>query len=794
VQFSAGDVVSVRGGSWVVDQATPLADCTLLSLSAERPQGTRESCTLLLPFDRPVLSPRTTRIAAVRPRRWMRHFHFTIGDLRRHGHLSGTAEASIDILPFQLEPALALIEGVASRFLLADEVGLGKTVQAALMMAELQRRGWCERALILVPSGLRKQWADELKRRFDISSVIVDAEHISTLTHSLPQDINPWSVEPVAITSIDFVKQPEVLHGLRGLVWDILIVDEAHHAASGSLRYDAVAMLARRSRHVVLLTATPHAGDAEAYRAMCDLGKTEPRDPILLFRRTRQQAGLPRARHVHLLSVRLTSEETEMHRLLDSYVAGLWRIGQATDSQEVRLVATVLRKRSFSSAHSLAASVERRLSAISGEIPAPSQPSLLFDGDDGCDDEALHVSAPAFDRADEEGAVLQTILMAARRAEKDESKLRALKRLLRRVHEPVIVFTEYRDTLETLEREFRGDRKVSMIHGGQRPQDRRDAVNRFTGGTNDLLLATDAGAEGLNLHCRCRAVVNLELPWNPIRLEQRIGRVDRIGQARAVHAINLYADSTAESTVLASLVRRLDRIQASEIEVAASVITDAPLPARKDESQYTCTETVDLKVRACEEASRTFQARFRRKVGSGLLKGIVPVTRIRSRHLNAVGISTAHVIYAVRLRIANAAGRLVEDVVVPVAVRVPEGVVLAREVRSTAEQWLRQHRDAVVGFAADYGRQRAASIDRGTAEATKRAVRREHRISAVAAGEPAQIQPGLFDNRALSRQLAEERHHRTILDECAQRTSLIEGGATTVLAQEPQIELMLITC
>ena len=112
-----------------------------------------------------------------------------------------------------------------------------------------------------------------------------------------------------------------------------------------------------------------------------------------------------------------------------------------------------------------------------------------------------------------------------------------------------------------------------------------ESVRAFTTGAADVMIATDAGSEGLNLQGRCRLVVNLELPWNPIRLEQRIGRVDRIGQTRTVHAINLLADGTAERTVLANLLRRIDRIRMSEIDIAACVISQSeppphPLPLR----------------------------------------------------------------------------------------------------------------------------------------------------------------------------------------------------------------------
>ncbi|MEO7135291.1 MAG: SNF2-related protein, partial [Vicinamibacterales bacterium] len=232
MQFAAGDRVTARGERWVVVDATEHADCVVLNLSATE---ARRTCELLLPFDRPIRATAHSKIRAVTRRRWIRHLHAALSGLCTFGQLRDAAVAAIDILPFQLEPALALITGRASRFLLADEVGLGKTIQAGLMLAELRRRGWCERALILTPAGLRTQWADELKRRFDIQARVIDAAALSALSGSLPLDVNPWTVESVFITSVDFIKQPEVLRGLHRELWDLLIVDEAHQASAASL-------------------------------------------------------------------------------------------------------------------------------------------------------------------------------------------------------------------------------------------------------------------------------------------------------------------------------------------------------------------------------------------------------------------------------------------------------------------------------------------------------------------------------------------------------------------------------
>ena len=303
------------------------------------------------------------------------------------------------------------------------------------------------------------------------------------------------------------------------------------------------------------------------------------------------------------------------------------RLPESTGRRDIQLVAMVLGKRAFSSAWSLAASVERRLGAISGSLPAPAQWTLPFDLDADPADEAPYPVAPAFDRPDEESLILRQLLDTARRAQVDDRKLSALRRLLRRVQEPVIVFTEYRDTLEALASEVGRLRTTTTLHGGQTPQERREAVNAFTDGAADLLLATDAGAEGLNLQGRCRLVVNLELPWNPIRLEQRIGRVDRIGQTRTVHAINLFAEGTAESTVLAGLLRRLDRMHASEIEIAASVISRAAPPLRNAGATLEGgTETVDLKASARAEAARIKTTRTMRHAPSRADDDLLPVT------------------------------------------------------------------------------------------------------------------------------------------------------------------------
>jgi superfamily II DNA or RNA helicase len=794
MRFAAGDHVKVRGTRWVVDEMTTFGDCALLSLSALAPVHDARTCRLLLPFDRPVKLTGRVRAQVMAPRKWLQTLSGTLSRLRAFGQLRGAPRAAIDVLPFQLEPAIALVAGRASRFLLADEVGLGKTIQAGLMLAELQQRGWCERALILTPAGLRRQWADELERRFQIRAAIVDAPALSRLTGALPHDVNPWTVEPVAIASIDFVKQPEVLRGLRAQLWDMLVVDEAHQASVASRRYDAVQMLARRARHVVLLTATPHAGDDAAYAALCNLGRVFGDDPLVLFRRTRRQAGLERRRRVHLLGVALTARTLEMHRRLDTYLTRLWSIAGVRGRRDVQLTATVLSKRALSSAGALHASIERRLALLSGHA-APSQPALPFDADDDRSDEPPDGASAAFEDLDEERRVLVQILEAASAAVDEEPKISALRRLLRRVREPVVVFTEYRDTLDRLQRALGGSRAIATLHGGKSPQDRRDAVAAFTRGGVDLLLATDVGAEGLNLHERCRLVVNLELPWNPIRLEQRVGRVDRIGQQRTVHAVNLMARDTAEADVLARLVMRVDRIQASEIEIAESVIARAPLPPPQlDVLPEHHTERCDVAGRATAEAMRVQAVRRACSPLSDAPEGTVPCTLLRSVRSGSLALRSLdqRVIWFVLVRIANGAGRLIEEAMVPVATAAPRRSRL-KDLRPVLKGALTAQASPITEAVASIARERALALDRDCAGWSARALARERQLREAAVDDTGGlIQPGLFDGRAVkTRQLADE-DRRIVSGASLARTTLLDAAGTAVIASPPEIAFVLL--
>ena len=546
-----GARVRLRGESWSVVGHGRYDDCIALRLDAA---PDRLSRTFLLPFDR-VAPMGDRRLHIVSPRTWLRVFGaaaagtYPLGGLRH-------APSGIDLLPFQLEPALAVLRHGHPRLLIADDVGMGKTIEAAIVLRELSARADGFRALILVPAGLREQWRAELRGKFALEATIADAAWLRDSSRTLPPDINPWSPPGTYIASFDFVKRPEALRGLESERWDVVVIDEAHACTAPTDRRVAADAVARRAARVLLLTATPPttAADLEGLARIGAAGGA----PAPMLRRRREPAPQAKRSSV-LLAVRPMDLERKMHRLLERYTQLLW-LGSAGAAPQ-RLLGTVLRKRALSSAASLSRSLRRRQDLLAGRFTAGSLQLLLPLG--GLEEDPLDDCVPdsllaARGIGDPEGEErwLTRLISAADGAARAEAKTRTLLKLLRRVREPAIVFTEYRDTLEHLQVMLRtGGILACALHGGLAPEERRSTLSTFAHGDH-VLLATDTAAEGLNLQHRCRLVVHYELPWNPARMLQRAGRVDRLGQRRRVHETALVARDTAESLVLAPLVRR----------------------------------------------------------------------------------------------------------------------------------------------------------------------------------------------------------------------------------------------
>jgi superfamily II DNA or RNA helicase len=669
--------------------------------------------------------------------------------------LRAAARADLAIIPFQLEPALAVTSGDGCRLLIADDVGLGKTVQAGLIVAETVARAADARVLIVAPAGLRHQWSDELRSRFSLTPELLDAGGIARTGALLAPDVNPWSVHPIAITSIDYVKRPDVIRALEPLIWDVIVFDEAHTLGGRSDRAAAAAALAGRARCVVMLTATPHSGDEDMFARLCALGDLEGSFPLLTFRRTRADVGLPDARRSTLLRVRPTGAEIAAHVALAEYATLTAQHADGTETDAAAaLVIAILERRACSSAHSLARSLERRL-AILNERPdaGRDQLALPFLHPDDDDEPGAELGVFRLPSVAEERSRLERLCVLAHAASHDESKVHALRRFLKRSNQPAVVFTEYRDTLQHLAAAL-SDFDPLQLHGGLGSSERRSVVRQFTTGGGRVLLATDAASEGLNLQHRCRLVVNLELPWTPPRLEQRIGRVDRLGQQRRVHAVQLIAAGTCEEAAVSRFIARAHRISAA-LEERRATTQAAPSPLR------TLSEIESARLSIARELSA--DRHIRMAVDR-------PVVTIRRHARGRAGV------WAVRLPVVDTHGHLVFETIV--GLRDVRGVMnpdealtyvaaahhqemvadLSTRVRPSLELSLRRE-DAIIGvIRVRQGRLSAALLQRGLfdrrsdhAAAARAAilddvllksavhVQRLHRLDQVAADSPSVV-------------------------------------------------------
>ncbi len=757
-----GDCVRIRRERWRVADVTDADGCRTLRLRGLGPANLDEQRTLLGAFEViESLEGRAPSSWTTSTRRWRRACRLLLAAEGDWSALHCADTADLEVLPHQLEPALALVMGHGSRLLLADAVGLGKTIQAGLVIAELIARGAVEHVLLITPAGLRDQWDRELRERFGCAGTIVDLPGASALAARLPLGVNLWSTLPLAIASLDYVKRPEVLTSVRAQCWDLVVVDEAHMVTPDSERHAAVAALCASAAFVVLVTATPHSGDRRAFDALRMLG--ERGDPLLVFRRTRADVSLGVERRVHRLKIEPSAAELEMHAALERYAA-LVRQDRGEDDQDTGLLLTVLLKRALSSPESLRHSIARRLAVLAGPPDAGGSQMWLplhdESGEIDNSDEPPVLSRPALDDTSWEGRLLEELLGLAAGAVQGETKLHALRRLLRRLRrrgEAAIVFTEYRDTLLHLQRALAVD--ALLLHGGLSRSERMTAVETFTAGRCPLLFATDAGGEGLNLHHHCRCVIHVELPWNPARLEQRMGRVDRIGQGRTVHAFYLVARHHREIDMIDRLKGRVERARhdigitdplVSSRPESGDTVVGEPGDARRDE----------WRSQAREEAARIIRARWMRT--RPLDEVPAAARRLIARARGPLrAFLRGRVLLVIGLTAEDADGRQVASYIVP--------LLCERSTESSIRQGGAPDVPAIVGSPAVAAATAAAlercGIERSTlldhAAFWWRGLSRSGAIERAARLDAdALFQPGLFDRRAdrIRRPLHHARH------------------------------------
>lgn len=584
-----------------------------------------------------------------------------------HNELVSLAHARVDLKPHQVSVVHRVISSYPHRFMLCDEVGLGKTIEAAMVIKELRARGQARRVLILVPPGLMRQWQFELKSKFNERYAIYTQ---NTVRHLRDQGVlNPWTDSDSIIASHAWAAYSEDRRKeINSVDWDMIVVDEAHHARihkSGvsfaktnlfRLVEDLVADKAFSRRAALFVTATPLQLELYELYALIDM-----LNPVLFSsqqdfeRHIRDRAGLnqvverlrtdgiprnetarrqmvvdlvrylevsereaaemldtqspyeleQRLRARHRLSevmirnrkadtigfqprkafrweVELSPMEQQVQKLMQQVLDEGWRLQERTNQYAIGFLLVILQKLLASSSRALFTSLRKRRSRLEGPSVGLSPDEISEELEE--DSEASTVLADVAPEVEREIRQIDQVIALLEQIQVDSKALVLLENLGVLFNDnsnaKVLIFTEFRETQDMLEELLSRRWSVHKFHGQLAPEQKDAAVSRFRQGRGpQILISTEAGGEGRNFQF-CHHLVNYDLPWNPMRVEQRIGRLDRIGQEHPITIFNFHVRGTIESRILEVLERRI-RIFEQAVGSLDPILGEAETDIRK---------------------------------------------------------------------------------------------------------------------------------------------------------------------------------------------------------------------
>jgi SNF2 family DNA or RNA helicase len=489
--------------------------------------------------------------------------------------LSLGAINDVEHFGYQLDTVRRVLRDFRGRVLLADEVGLGKTIEACLTLKEYWMRGMARKALILTPPSLVGQWMDELTERFALTPVAADAQLVR-------RDEEFWTREPLVVASLPLARQSGVRDRLSRIEYDLVVVDEAHALKNrASAGWQLVNGL--KKRFLLLLSATPVGNDVTELYNLIQLLRPGLLQREAQFRReygrieALSQAGRRDRLRELLREVMVRNTRAHIDLKLPKRLAATHIVRPAPEEVHVLdALAAVIR----GSYHTATAAERWRMTTL--QMQAGSGPAALRAG---LRDQAGLTDGGPF------AAVVAALdrICGARSA-----KVEALLNLARRSPEKKIIFTRFRATLDELDTALAAaGRRVSVFHGGLSSADKQRAIDAFEDDA-EILLSTEIGGEGRNLQF-CRTVINYDLPWNPATIEQRVGRVHRIGQTRDVYIFNLCLAGSVEERILSILHDKINMFElvAGEVEMIlghlgdeqdfASLVMDAWSSSRSDD-------------------------------------------------------------------------------------------------------------------------------------------------------------------------------------------------------------------
>ncbi len=554
----------------------------------------------------------------------------------------GLSISRVDPLPHQLEAVYEhLLKLPSVRFLLADDAGAGKTIMAGLLVRELKLRGLIERLLVVCPANLTFQWQRELKEKFDETCIVFKGSDIRDQF-----GVNQWMEQKQVITSLDLAKRAAILPGLRQVHWDLVIVDEAHRmsardATHKSQRYALGELLRDRADHILLLTATPHKGDPQNFTLFLQLldrdayadvrsireAMERQRAPFYLRRTKEAMVYFPERRTdgawaaqpvftkriPRTAAFAIDGAEFALYEKITRFVkrqsARAAAQGDDPRARAIGFLMSLYQRRLASSTCAMRRSLENRARRLENGLERaqelarrapPDLPDLeeleeLEDAERERLERLLEAVTLAGNAAQVRAEIteLQGLAEDARAVETagSEAKLAQLRAILQqegffdRPEQRLLLFTEFRDTLDHLMQQLRAwGFRTGCIHGGMtsgsrdEPGTRLHVEQQFRDGHIQVLVATEAAGEGINLQC-CHVLFNYDIPWNPNRLEQRMGRIHRYGQRQDCLIFNFVATNTIEGRVLQRLLDKLREIRDALDDDAVFNVVGEVLPA-----------------------------------------------------------------------------------------------------------------------------------------------------------------------------------------------------------------------
>lgn len=646
VNFAPGDLVRARGREWV---ALPAPQDGILAL---RPLSGSENDTVILDPELEILPVQPARfdlptdaIPTVQAKAALLADAMRLTLRRGAGPFRSAAQLAFEPRTYQLVPLLMALRMPVPRLLIADDVGIGKTIEAGLILRELMDRGEVDAFSVLCPPHLVEQWVGELKARFGIDAVPVTSGTASRLERGLPLAQTLFDAYPFTVVSLDYIKAERRRDGFARACPDFIIVDEAHACVGTQQgrqqRFELLSGLARNSeRRMILLTATPHSGDQEAFARLLSL--VDPSFASMDFDDARYRERLARhfvqRRRIDLVSgdwdedrafpkhetkelpYPLSQTHREFQEAVIDYCFGIVsRAGSGQRERRLAFWSTLALMRCVGSSPAAALSALRnRMSSESDRL----EPQIY--DDDGDDEDAVDLEPSTAFEVDPDllGLVTRAEELVAKPDPKLAALVEALTPLIKKGANPV-VFCRY---LATAEHVRDGLRKafpkltIEAVTGVLTPDERRDRVADMATADDEkpvqrILVATDCLSEGINLQQLFDAVVHYDLSWNPTRHQQREGRVDRFGQpAELVRSIMMFSpDSAIDGAVLEVILRKAEEIrEATGVTVPLpedrGPVTDALMASMMLRRGVSRQLTLDLRL---DDGAKVMEARWR---------------------------------------------------------------------------------------------------------------------------------------------------------------------------------------